>query len=315
MSSRKIDWAELLAHTRWFPALIMGPIAGSIVYLAVAFYFHKFSIVQFIMANIAFFIGIYAIRWTMDTFSSGFANSLFGFGRRVNPESLELMQLQRNIERTEGDYDFRGAVQARKDLLNSGLVPDTARLAFEIARIYEEKLSEPVDALYWYRKTLSLGGKDGGFANAAEEGIERLKQSTSTSDEDRQKREEAIRQLIEENELEQAEGHCEELRRLYPKNGAHFFFLGIMASRRENYARAASFYEQALALNPGDEKSAFNRAVALGKAEYDIEARDAWRFYLEHFGERDPQFKRTAEEAIEALTQRLESDVYLVDEN
>jgi Flp pilus assembly protein TadD len=221
----------------------------------------------------------------------------------------EVNRWQSDIARAERAGDFREAARLRRGFLDSGVAPDPAGEAFRLARLYEEHLKRPQDALYWYRRAATLGGADHHYALEAERGAERLRHAVSISDLDRQDREAALQRAIDAGEFDAAEKLAEEMHTLYPHAALPHFALGFIASQRQNHSLAAALYHEAMTLDPDHERAHFNLAIALQKAERWVEARDAWRRYLDKFGDRESASAQAAREALAGLNDELNSNL------
>lgn len=251
----------------------------------------------------------YFVHRQMNRMGSGMGDLLFGTGRKVEDSYYAREVWKEHIAKAERAENYYEQASLLKGYLQSGLMEYPVTAAMKLAQLYEEKLIRPQDALYWYRKALTLSEEAGVHRAEAESAIERLRLAASTSDLDYRQREEKIAKALENSEFESAMEQAKELQRLYPKLSSPVFYLGVIASRLNNHALAAAHYREVLEREPDHERAAFNLAIAFQKAERDLEARDAWQRYLERFGQTESIHIETAKSALVELAQKLQSDL------
>lgn len=250
--------------------------------------------------------------------SDGFGDFLFNTGRKVNTKEIDQGIWLDRVKKMSRDGDYAGAAQVWKELLEGKMVaPEKA--AIELAKIYEDHLHRPLDALFWYRKAISVVAADQLLAGIAREGVERLAGATLTSEEDYHFRYREIEAAVERNALDIALNKAREFQHLYPRRSGSYFLQALIASRGNNHILAAAHYQQALELDPRDAKASFNMAQALQDGGRDMEARSAWEKYLATFGAQqsaDAQQSantKLAENALAELNESLQSTLSLID--
>ncbi|MDP8224953.1 MAG: hypothetical protein P9L99_16455 [Candidatus Lernaella stagnicola] len=238
---------------------------------------------------------------------------VYGTRRNVNSDERDIELWKHEIKAAETAGNFDRVVRLRKELLAGDLPHDPAVQAFHIARIYEDRLQRPLDALHWYQKAVSLADEGGTHRIEAEAGIERLTAASHLSVHDRDSRLREIAEAIELGTLGTATKHCRDMRRIYPNDSNPLFYLGLIASRRNNHVYAAARYQEALALDANHERAAFNYAIALQKADRDLEAVAAWKAYLERFGTPESDHTKIARKAVETMSERHRAELSIGD--
>lgn len=305
MKLAKLGGATQVLESRVIFALVIGAPTGMGIYFLVTLATRSFSVLQLILAGGVGFGFAYLVKAGYEKVTDVVTDKLMGLKREFTPEEQARREYDELIAACDNRGDDAEAVRQRKAYLESGAAAHPNKLAFQIACLYDEKLHEPQEAVYWYRKTLSYGEEKNDYCNAAREALDRLLNQGDVSEEDFQNRVEALKQALTENNEEAAEGLIADLRRLYPERDAPCLLAGVLASRREHHALAVAYYQLALERNPQNVKAAFNLAVAFGKSRQWGEARAAWRDFLERFGERHPQEADQARRALAAVEREV----------
>jgi hypothetical protein len=308
---------SLGAMKPWHFGLFVGCPIGNLFYFAVVVFspFSHFSLWTWLSVNVATFLlpflGVTGIHQFID---SGIFD-IFGLRRRMDPRDIERIELLGRIEQLGGAGDWRQANRLRVDLLTRGLAPNPAVVAFEIGRVFEEKLGSPVEALAWYRRCAGYGEENNSHFQEARHRAELLKDAVRADDADRQAREAAVNEAIRIEDYERAQTATEELARLHPNSPAVHFFRGMIASRRGAHALAAGHYRDALRANPDDEKAAYSLAAAHTQAGELHAARQAWREYLDKFPNADPKFVQSARDSLAEIDAQLQNDLAAYETN
>jgi hypothetical protein len=284
----------------WQLALFVGVPAGNFFYFLYVFFapsIAHFTIGSWLGMSLACFLipfaGVTGAHALIDsTFSR-----IFGLRRRMDPREIERMELVGRIEKLDSAGDWRQANRLRVELLNKELA-NPAVVAFEIGRVFQEKLHSLVEALDWYRRCATYGEDNNAHFHEANCRAESLKDAVRADENDRRAREAAVAEAIAADDCDRAEAAIEELARLHPNSTAVHFFRGLVASRRGAHALAAGHYREALRADPDNEKAAYSLAVAQTKAGVLHPARQAWTEYLEKFPNADPQFIQNARDSL-----------------
>lgn len=291
-------------------ALVIGAPTGMGFYFLGTLATGHFSVFHLILAGCVGAAFTFLVKAGYDKMADAFSDKLMGLKREFTPEEQTRIDYDELISACDNSGDFVDAVRQRKAYLENGAAKHPNKLAFQIACLYDEKLNEPREAIYWYRKTLSYGEEKNDYRNAAQEALDRLLEKCDTSEKDFQERSAALKQALTDGREEVADEMIAELRRLYPERDAPYLLAGVLASRREHHSLAVSYYQQALERNPQNAKAAFNLAVAFGKSRQWDAARAAWQDFLERFGELNPQEAEQARQSLAAIDRKvdIESD-------
>jgi tetratricopeptide (TPR) repeat protein len=289
----------------WGPALVAALLV-SVPLTGVLMLAGKSITVFFVLFSIGFAVSG-ALFHFLHKGSDGFANFLSGAGREQSADDRDRDVWSDQVAGAETRGDYATAVNQRRELLASGLAANPGAEAFRIARLYEDKLERAADALYWYRKTLSLSDEDGPYRNEAEASIIRLADAVRVSDHDFAARSAVLEEAVKAEQWQEVEDLAAVMKRLYPRETLPHFTLAISASRRDMHDLAAARYEGVLALDPDHERATFNLALAWQKAGRYPEAVVGWEDYLARFGKSENDHTKNAERALEELLPQLKS--------
>jgi len=263
------------------------------------------------LIGIGFLLG-FAGTFVLTRFSDGVGDFLFNTGRKVDTREIDQGIWLDRVKKISRDGDYATAAQIWKELLEGKMVTQE-KAAIELARIYEDHLHRPLDALFWYRKTLSAVPNDHSLAIAAREGIGRLGAASQISENDYLLRAREIEAAIERNDLHLALKKAKEFQGLYPQRSGPLFLQARIAAQGNNHILAAAHYRQVLELEPEKGQAAFNLAMALQEGGRDMEARTSWQDYLRIFGKESSPLTEQAEQFLAELNENLQSTLSLVE--
>jgi tetratricopeptide (TPR) repeat protein len=309
---RHRDGGYSLRDTPWFFGLVVGAPIGFVFFMMFTIFWRvQFSGFRLLGATAGGFLIAFALWTLVQKGSRAVVDKLFGWGGEPDPVDVARNALLSHIEQFDHAGDGRQANRLRVELIDKGLAVNPAVVCFQIGRVFEETVKSPREALQWYRRCLAAGEENNAHFREAQQRVELLKDAVRADDADRQAREIVIADAIGAGDDARAEAAIADLARLHPHGEAPQFFRGLLASHRDAHALAAGHYREALAVNPGNEKAAFNLAVALTKTGDFVAARAAWRDFLAKYPATSPEFAQAARAALAEIDERSQTELDL----
>ncbi len=230
-------------------------------------------------------VSIFSLYYLLTSVGDLFTSSLFGMGREVDALAMEAESLEEKGVSNEKGGRYEEAIEHYKELIYSKGNRLPEKTAYKIGRLYEEKLLQLRDAIYWYRKAIALACKKGKsnentFAKESQVALARLgnifDNGGKSTDEDLT----LIKTLIESKEFVQAHEKLKAAVQLYPGNSEVKYLFAHYYLFQNNMGMAVEYFGRTIDIDPEFLPAIYFKGGALLKMGHHLEAKETFEDYL-----------------------------------
>ena len=273
---------------------VLCVIAGFVT-MVVSFLLSKGDMQLSMTLGVVISVAIFTMYYLLSSAGDSFFSNIFGTGRHVDGAVMAAESLAEKASNNEINNRFEEAIVFHKELLYNDKNSFPEKAAYNIGRLYDDKLLKHKEAIYWYRKAIALScrkenSKENHFAlesqNALNKVAKLLNGQADTTLEDLTK----IKKLIEEKKYEGAFEKLTDAQKLYPDNSEVNYLFAHYYLFQNNLGMAVEHFSRTLAIDPGHLLALYFKAGSLKKMGHLLEARDCFKEYLvlakDHPGEK-----------------------------